>query len=60
MTLDDYTPADIVADIENHGVNLNDWERKFVSDIARKLEKGWTLTEKQIEKLKAIHEDRVG
>lgn len=54
------THADRVADIEEHGVNVSDWERKFVSDIAKKLQAGWSLTEKQIEKLKAIHEDRVG
>lgn len=57
---DPLTPADLVADIEEHGLNVSDWESRFVSDIAGKLRAGWSLTDKQLAKLKAIHEDRVG
>lgn len=57
---EELTPADLVADIEEHGQNVSDWESRFVSDIAGKLKAGWALTDKQLAKLKAIHEDRVG
>ena len=55
------TPEDMVTDIENHASDkMNDWERKFVRDIGDKLDKGRTLSEKQIAKLQAIYEDHVG
>jgi hypothetical protein len=57
---DGLTPAELIADIKNHGHEVSDWERNFCKDIAEKIQAGWTLTEKQIAKLKAIHEDRVG
>lgn len=57
---DNLTPAELVADIENYGEGLTDWESNFVSDIAGKLQKGFSLSDKQIAKLKTIHEDRVG
>jgi hypothetical protein len=56
----DYSPAELVSDIENHASEkLNDWERKFISDIATQLSKGWSLSDKQIAKLKDIHENYV-
>jgi hypothetical protein len=57
---DKMTPSELVSDIENHArERLNDWEIKFISDIATSLTKGWTLSDKQLAKLKSIHEDYV-
>jgi hypothetical protein len=53
------SPAELIEDIENHGNNVSNWEMKFVSDIGLKLQKGYALSDKQLNKLKAIHEDRV-
>lgn len=58
---DPASPAEMVADIKQHAKEkLNDWERNFVRDIGDKLDKNWTLSEKQINKLRAIYEDHVG
>lgn len=57
---DGLTPTEMVNDIRNHGHNVSEWERNFVRDIAEKLKINWNLSDKQIDKLKAIHEDRVG
>jgi hypothetical protein len=54
------TPAEILADIKQANPELNEWERDFVRDIGSKLDKGWTLSDKQIAKLQAIYEDYVG
>jgi hypothetical protein len=56
----DMTPAEILADIKQANPELNEWERDFVRDIGSKLDKGWTLSDKQIAKLQAIYEDYVG
>jgi hypothetical protein len=61
MNDDQMTPAEMLADINEHAQpRLNEWERDFVRDIGKKLDKAWTLSEKQIAKLKAIYEDHVG
>jgi hypothetical protein len=57
---DRMTPAELVSDIESHASDkLNYWERKFISDIATALTRNWTLSDKQLAKLKSIHEDYV-
>lgn len=52
-------PADLVAGIKPHMDRLNEWERNFVRDIESKIKVNWNLSDKQIAKLKAIHEDHV-
>lgn len=57
---DGLTPAELVSAIKEHKDKLNTWERGFVNDISEKVRQGWNLSEKQIDKLKAIYEDHVG
>lgn len=54
------TPDEMATDIWDRArEKLSDWERKFVGDIRQKLQKGWSLSDKQIAKLETIHQDYV-
>lgn len=44
--------------IERTGVNLTEWEEKFIPSLRVKLDMGWELTEKQIEQLQRIYAER--
>lgn len=57
---DGLTPAELVSAIKEHKDKLNTWERGFVNDIAGKVQAGYGLSERQIDKLNAIYEDYVG
>lgn len=50
--------AAMLADIEARESKLSDWERQFVDDVSTKVGRGYSLTQKQDEKLSAIW-DRV-
>lgn len=55
-----FSPTELINDITNHGNDLTDWELGFVDELESFVAKGWNLSEKQIDKLKKIHEQRVG
>lgn len=46
----------LVEDCENREDRMSDWERKFIDSISNQLEKGKTLSPKQIETLDNIWE----
>lgn len=45
-----------VEDCEARGARLSEWERKFVESVREQLEKGRSLSEKQVVKLEEIWE----
>jgi len=56
----DYTPSELIADIEKYGRNLSEWEIGYVDKMGALLGKGKSLHPGAIEKLKEIHDQRVG
>jgi hypothetical protein len=53
------TPAEMIADLEKHGKNLSEWETTFVDSLSQQMRRGRSLSEKQIDKLRKIHEEKV-
>lgn len=45
-------------DLEFPDAALTPWEEDFCASIREKLYAGWTLTERQVETLVRIHEDK--
>lgn len=56
----DYTPLELIHDIETHGVGVTDWEKGFVDSMSTKLGRDGKISPDQLAKLQEIHEDRVG
>lgn len=54
--IDPLTPAELVSAIKSSGKELNDWEKRFLTDIDGKIRAGYNLSERQIDKLRAIHD----
>lgn len=48
--------ADMVADCEARDTKMSDWEQQFISDIAKRLSQGQSLTVNQSAKLEMIWE----
>lgn len=48
-----------VTDLDEHGVDLSQWEIEFVESLTQQLLSGETLSEKQKQKLASIIEERV-
>lgn len=48
-----------VLEILNLEEGLSDWEVGFAEDIVRKLEAGGLLTDKQLDTINKIHEEKV-
>lgn len=49
-------PAVLIEDIEARESKLSDWERQFVDDLSKVLERGGSLTPGQQTKLEEIWE----
>lgn len=54
-----FSPAEMIADLEKHGQNLSEWETTFVDSLSQQLRQGRSLSPKQFDKLKKIHEEKV-
>lgn len=46
----------LIEDCENRSHKLNDWELGFIDSISKVLERGGSLTERQLETLEQIWE----
>lgn len=56
MSTTDDDPAQLIADCEAREGRLGDWERGFIDSLKDQLERGRTLSAKQLEKLGEIWE----
>jgi len=54
------TAAEMLDLLRRAGGFLNDWERRFVSDLSVRVQRGKRLTPKQCATLRKIFEERIG
>jgi hypothetical protein len=54
-----YSHFEMVQDIEKHARNLDEWETEFIDSVSKQLGDGNSLTKKQADILKRIHEEKI-
>lgn len=60
MGIETYTPHELIDDIEAHGKDLTSWELGFVDKVSTWIGRGYGIKPETVDKLREIHEQRVG